>query len=128
MNVMIVGDNARVRNMIKQTIAVHLEDVGTIYECVNGNEAVERYHKFQPDWVVMDIQMEPVDSLMAAKIIWSSYPDAKIIILSEFGDVKYRAAGGVYAYVLKENLRELPGITTKGPSPPNVLQQKVTRE
>ena len=117
MNLMIVDDSARVREMIKTTLIGGLKNIGNICECASGNEAIERYKEIQPDWVLMDIQMEPVDGLVATRIILSSYPEAKIVIVSGFGDAKYREAAqaaGVYAYVLKENLRELPGIMTKG--------------
>jgi len=113
MNVMIVDDNPKVREMIKQAIVGKIGALEAIHECSDGREAIERYRKVQPDWVLMDIQMEPVDGLTASRSIRSSHPDARIVIVSAFDDPKYREAArsvGVYAYVLKESLRELPMI------------------
>ena len=110
---MIVDDNPKMREMIKRAIVENVNSVKTIHECTDGREAIECYKEARPDWVLMDIQMEPVDGLTATRTIRNSYPDAKIIIVTAFGDGTYREAArsaGVYAFVLKENLRELPAI------------------
>jgi len=109
---MIVDDNPRMREMIRRVVG-KMRNIMTIHECADGREAVALYRKVQPDWVLMDIQMEPVDGLTASRNIKASYPDARIIIVSAFGDATYREAAGsagVYAFVLKENLSEIPAI------------------
>ena len=107
MKVMIVEDNKNMREMIKQIIIKSVDGVASISECSNGQEAIERYDQVRPDWILMDIQMEPIDGLTASRIIKNSHPKARIIIVTSYDDAMYREAArdaGVEAYVLKENL------------------------
>ena len=110
---MIVDDSQEIREAIRRTIARKMDGIGHIYQCTNGLEAVEDYRKLLPDWVLMDIQMETMDGLEATRVIKGSFPGARIIILSGHNDLRYREAAraaGVSAYVLKEDIGELPGI------------------
>jgi two-component system response regulator DegU len=71
------------------------------------------YEKEAPDWVLMDVAMEPVNGLIATESITRLHPEAKIIIVTQFDDPEYREAAinaGASAYVLKENLLEIPYI------------------
>ncbi len=110
--IMIVDDNAPMRGIIKQyvqSINVNHE----FYECSDGLEAVDAFHRLHPDWVLMDIKMPKMDGLTATKTIRQQFPDARIIIVSNFDDVDLRAAAqksGATGYVLKERLFELQEI------------------
>jgi DNA-binding NarL/FixJ family response regulator len=115
MRVMIVEDNSKMREVIKRTILDHVKDVETIIECENGEQAIKRYIQSHADWVLMDIQLEKLDGLVASKAIMDLHAGAKIIIVTSYGDSRYREAArsiGVYGYVLKENLGELAGLMT----------------
>ena len=121
MNVMIVDDKAKVRTMIRGLLEGGLSGVEHIYECADGHEAVIAYENHHPDWVLMDIEMEPMDGLTASRIVLTADPLAKVIIVTSYGDARYREAAhaaGVHAYVLKENLRDILGIITKSSSAP----------
>lgn len=61
-----VEDNEAMRRMIKSLVA-DLADV--IFECDGGGAALGLYPAHRPDWVLMDIQMEPVDGLTATRQI-----------------------------------------------------------
>ena len=101
------------RKMIQGVIRGNIKNVDSIVECNNGYEAIKRADLLDPDWILMDIQMEPMDGLAASKIIMGSHPEAKIIILTNYDDAKYRQAAkdaGVYAYVLKEDLWKISEI------------------
>ena len=105
MNLLIVEDNIHMRETIKKNLK--RIDTQSIHECNNGEEAIELYEKIHPDWVLMDIEMEPVDGLSASKAIMKLHPEAKIIIVTNYDDAAYRQAAkkaGVVAYLLKENL------------------------
>ena len=59
--------------------------------------------------------MKPVDGLRATAQIKARFPEARIVIVSQYDDQELReeaARLGACAYVLKENLHELPGILT----------------
>ncbi|MCI0487594.1 MAG: response regulator, partial [Blastocatellia bacterium] len=60
-----------------------------------------------PDWVLMDIMMERVDGITATREIRRAFPDARIVIVTNFDDAKFRDAAreaGAGYYVPKENL------------------------
>jgi CheY-like chemotaxis protein len=108
MKLLVVDDDERIRRMIRWVVS----DVSdTIYECADGSEAGENYAKHQPDWVLMDLMMPEVDGIEATRLIKSSYPLAKIIIVTSHESLAMREAAqsaGACGYILKDNLLDLP--------------------
>jgi len=102
---LIADDNPRMRQSFKQTIMRHVPDDHKVYEAADGGEAIRLYEEYHPDWVLMDIKMEPMDGIEASKSILRVHPGAKIIILTNYDDPAYRKAAqeaGVRDYILKE--------------------------
>ncbi|MBI4430061.1 MAG: response regulator transcription factor [Ignavibacteriales bacterium] len=115
MTFLIADDSPRMRESFKRTILRNVPDGHTVYQARNGGEAIQMYENLRPDWVLMDIRMEPVGGLEASRVILAAHPDAKIIILTNYDDAGYRKAAreaGVHKYILKEQLNEIPGILT----------------
>ncbi len=115
MKFLIAEDNSRMRESIKRFLASKIPNGHTYYEAGDGAEAIEIYNRVSPDWVLMDIKMEPMDGLTASKTILGADAAAKIIILTSFDDASYRKAArevGACAYVLKEHLDEIPSIVS----------------
>lgn len=107
MNILIVEDNALMREVIRETVS---EFADVITECVDGDEALAAYEANLPQWVLMDIQMARVDGFTASQQIRRAYPDAHICIVTDYGDAQTRmlaTEAGAAAFVLKENLEEL---------------------
>ncbi|MGH9759898.1 MAG: response regulator transcription factor [Blastocatellia bacterium] len=103
---LIVEDNEGMRRMIKSLVS-GLADA--IYEC-DGIDALSLYQAHHPDWVLMDIEMEPVDGLTATRQIKAAFPDAKVMMITNFGDSQMREAArlaGANEYVTKENLLDV---------------------
>ncbi len=72
----------------------------------NGEDAITLYEQYQPDVLLMDIQMKPMDGLTAAKHIREAYPDAKILFLTTFKDDDYIIQAlevGAKGYILKQD-------------------------
>lgn len=72
----------------------------------NGEQAIQLYAEYQPDILLMDIQMQPVDGLTAAANIRRTYPDAKILFLTTFKDDEYILKAlevGAKGYILKQD-------------------------
>ena len=94
-----------------------IEDIDTqILECSDGTEAIEAYEANLPDFVLMDINMKPIDGLPAATVILSRHPEAKIIIVSRHQDARTRETAlaiGVTAFVGKDDLTPLLDLITK---------------
>jgi CheY-like chemotaxis protein len=107
MVLLIVDDNAAVRRLIGKVVADLVDDV---HECSDGSEALDAYRRFQPDLVLMDVEMEGMDGITATRRIRSEFPDARIVVVTVYGDAQMRAAAraaGACDYVLKDNLLDL---------------------
>jgi DNA-binding NarL/FixJ family response regulator len=102
--ILIVDDNSGVRRMVRSIIG----DIDPeIIECTDGGSAVEAYEKYRPDFVLMDINMLPVDGLTAMRTILEKHPDARIVIVSQHQDARTRETAltmGAHAFVGKEDL------------------------
>ena len=110
MKLLIVDDNPQMSWMIRAVVADLAEAVA---ECGDGDEAVAAYAAQKlsaADRVLMDLQMQRVGGLEATRRIRAAFPDARIIIVTQYDDPHWRAAAtqaGACGYVLKENLLEL---------------------
>jgi two-component system NarL family response regulator len=107
LNLLIVEDNRAMRSLIKSIIA---DLAGDVSECGDGAEALSAYAARRPDWVLMDIRMRRMDGISATRQIKAAFPDARIIIVTDYDDPKLREAArnaGAREYVTKENLLDL---------------------
>lgn len=110
---MIVEDNLKMRQFIKSFILKRLEEVDTVYECACETAAITEYQRLHPEWVLMDIRLKSGDGISASQKILAADPNAQIVILTDYDEPYYRDAArqaGVKAFVMKEDLYELPGI------------------
>ena len=115
MTFLIAEDNVRMRESIKRFLDRNVPDHHIFLEASDGGEAVSMYNQHSPDWVLMDIEMEPMDGLAALKSIRASSFTAKVIIVTSYDDAAYRKAAkeeGACGYVLKTHLDELGAILT----------------
>ena len=112
--ILIADDSARMREIVKQIVAGLASEV---YEASDGGEAIAICAAHRPDWVLMDFRMKPMDGLRATAEIIARFPATRIVIVSQYDDAELRAEAarlGACAYVLKENLQELPVILAGG--------------
>jgi DNA-binding NarL/FixJ family response regulator len=108
---LIVDDNIKMRAAIQKMLKAQFKNkISKIIECENGKDAIELYAQRKPEWTIMDIKMPVMDGLEASRIILKSYPEAKIIILTQYDDPGYYELAqkiGIKAFVLKENLSDI---------------------
>jgi CheY-like chemotaxis protein len=110
MKLLIIEDNPQMRQMIREVVADLAEEVT---ECADGREAVAAYKAQQlsgDDRVLMDLQMPGVGGLEATRRIRAAFPDAQVIIVTQYDDQHWRTAAkeaGACGYLLKGNLLEL---------------------
>jgi Response regulator containing a CheY-like receiver domain and an HTH DNA-binding domain len=112
MKVLIVDDSEPMRRMIKTFIDDLVEDT---IECGDGSEALAAYREHQPDLVLMDLKMGVVDGLAATRQIKKFFPEARIVMVSQWEDKALREAAhtaGAEAYVGKSDLLPLRRILT----------------
>jgi two-component system response regulator DegU len=106
-SILIVDDNDEIRRMLRAILA---DVADPIYECRDGAEADAAYGTHRPDWVLMDVSMEPVDGIEATRHIVQAFPDAKVVMVTQHADVCLRDAAreaGACGYVLKDNLLDV---------------------
>src|SRR6267142_395224 len=106
MKMLIVDDSAAMRRCIKDLLPVAAEKL----ECSDGHAAVLAFAVHHPDWVLMDIDMKPLDGLSAARQIRADWPDARIIFVTSHDRPRFREAASQLkadGYVLKDNLEQI---------------------
>jgi CheY-like chemotaxis protein len=107
MKILLADDNAAMRQVIRRILHGLVTEVS---ECGNGAEACALYATQHPDWVLMDVEMPEVNGLTATARIRADFPEARILIVTNYDDAALRAAAvqaGACGYVLKDNLWEL---------------------
>ena len=103
-NVMIVDDQRSIRALIHSIVT----DIGAevIAEAENGAQAIEYYRRYQPDIVMMDINMPQVSGIEALKIIMQLNPNALIIMLTSLDShsvIQECIDAGAKNFLLKNN-------------------------
>ncbi len=104
-NIVIVDDDAIVRNALKQILeAKQYHVIGT---GENGIDAIALYQSHQPDIILLDIRMKKMTGLAASKEILRHDSHAKILFITTFQDDAYIDEAlklGCAGYILKENI------------------------
>ena len=93
--------------MIRDTV---YRENDSILECSDGTEAVAGYAGFNPDIVLMDIEMKEMDGFTATENIYKQDPLAKIIFITSHNTSAFRIKAkklNAMGFVPKENLTEL---------------------
>ena len=105
--ILIVDDNSQMRALIRVVLAEISERV---VECADGSQALAAYKDCSPAWVLMDIRMRTLDGIAATRQIIDAHAEARIVIVTDYGDDDLRKAAfvaGARDYVLKDDLLRL---------------------
>lgn len=81
--IMIVDDQALLRKSLAQLIDID-DEISVVAMAETGKEAVSTCQQFQPDIVMMDIEMPEMDGINALKKIKEQCPKTRVIILTTF--------------------------------------------
>jgi NarL family two-component system response regulator LiaR len=107
MKILIVDDREPARLMIKR----YLSNLANEFcECADGAEALGAYRAFMPDWVLMDWEMKRMDGLAASRSIIKDFPQARIVMITQYCDKELRRAAneaGVRGFFPKDELLDL---------------------
>ncbi|MER2169640.1 MAG: response regulator transcription factor [Psychrobacillus psychrodurans] len=80
------------------------EDLEIVGLAKNGEEAIKGCEQYQPDIVLMDINMPVMDGVAATAMIKERIPGIKVIMLTSYREVEYVLAAlshGAEGYLLK---------------------------
>lgn len=102
--VVIADDHAMVREGLKQILELE-KDIVVVAQASNGEEAVKLTKEYQPDVILMDINMPGMNGLQAIEKMKAENLAAKIIVLTIHEDKEYlfkTLQMGAEGYVLKD--------------------------
>lgn len=96
-----VEDEKILRNVYEKILK---DKVTQLYVAENGEEGLELYNKHKPDLILTDIKMPVMNGLEMTKRIKKIEPNARIIIMSAYGQTQYFMQAietGVKSFLLK---------------------------
>lgn len=102
---LIVDDHAGFRKTLRAFLPP-----GQVFECDSGAQALAIYAAEEPDWVLMDIEMPGMDGLTATRQLLERYPQARIIVVSNYPEDGFGHAAlelGSHGFVNKEHLEQV---------------------
>ncbi|MGW2022077.1 response regulator transcription factor [Streptomyces decoyicus] len=103
--VLVTDDEPLIRAGIRM-ILTSADDIDVVAEAANGREAVELARAQRVDVVLLDIQMPVMDGLTALAELRRAVPDARVLILTTFGEqqnVLRALAEGSVGFLLKDS-------------------------
>lgn len=102
MRILIVDDTTFMRSTIRRILEKN--NMRTIFEAINGKDAITKYKMCNPDLVLMDISMPVMDGIQAVHEIKKIDPQAQIIICSLQGqreNVMQAIKAGAKSFLVK---------------------------
>lgn len=103
-SIIIIDDHQLFREGVKRILDFE-STFDVIAEGEDGSEAMGLVEQYNPDVIIMDINMPQVNGVEATRLLVERYPDSKIIILSIHDDENYVTHAlktGACGYLLKE--------------------------
>jgi two-component system, NarL family, response regulator DegU len=102
--IVIIDDHQLFREGVKRILAME-DNFDIVAEGEDGSRAMELVERFQPDVILMDINMPRLNGVEATRQLIEAYPDIKVLILSIHDDETYVThvlKTGASGYLLKE--------------------------
>lgn len=102
--IVIADDEEIIRNGLKNLIESYDLDLSVVGTAQDGEEALQLIHMYQPEIILMDINMPFMNGLEVIEKTKEIDPNAKIIIISGYDQFKYAQKAlelGVFSYLLK---------------------------
>ncbi len=112
--ILVAEDEKKTRDALCTRLQVLLGENGVAESAEDGNDAVSKALRFQPQLILMDIEMPFKNGLEAAEIIKKQLPDTQVVFLTAYDRFDYAVDAlrmGAKDYLLKpaseESLRRL---------------------
>ncbi|MHC1739852.1 MAG: response regulator [Anaerolineaceae bacterium] len=108
MKILICDDQALIRDSLEMLLNLE-KDIQVIACAEDGFEAVELTKSYQPDLVLMDLNMPGMNGILATHEIRKQFPNMKILVLTTFAEDEWvfdAIRAGASGYILKDSSRE----------------------
>ena len=79
--VLVIDDLPETREMLRKLLSFE-SDIEVVAEAATGREGLKLADEFQPDIVLMDINMPDMDGITATEEIKKTHPSIGVIIMS----------------------------------------------
>jgi DNA-binding NarL/FixJ family response regulator len=103
--VLVVEDNAFVRRGICSVLSGD-PTLDVVCETADGNEAIAKAEELLPDVVLLDIRLQGISGIEAARQIRRVSPESRIIFVSQFDSLQIAREAmqtGAHGYVVKSD-------------------------
>ncbi len=100
----VADDNERLRETARELLETD-PNIDLLGLAEDGEQAVQLAHQFEPDVILMDIQMPRMDGIEATRRIRNLLPNVKVVIWTVFGDDQHvfeAIKAGAIGYLLKD--------------------------
>jgi two-component system chemotaxis response regulator CheY len=111
LRILLVDDSTYIRTVLGSVITEAGFEVAG--EAADGEEAIRKYMNLKPDLILMDVVMEPMNGMAAAKAILDKDPEAAILMVTVLEDkdillelMKIGARGYITKPFSKEQIAE----------------------
>jgi DNA-binding NarL/FixJ family response regulator len=102
-----IDDDPRFRELMREILGELIGNGCVFAEGHDGSDAGTLFAEHRPDVVLMDVDMTEVDGITATRAITEKFPDAFVVILTNYDCRTFRVAAdeaGASAYALKDDL------------------------
>jgi len=106
MRVLLVDDDVRFRETLRQLLAQRVEAV-ILGEAGDGEEALRLAESLRPDVVLVDLAMPGMNGLEVTRHLKARWPGVQVVIITVHDDEAYRRtalAAGAEAFLVKKTL------------------------
>lgn len=85
MRLLIIDDSELISQKLKEMLC-DIQDLKIIYEATNGLEGIEKYWQYNPDIVILDINIPEFNGIEVLKNIRKVSSPTKIIVLTNYSN------------------------------------------